>query len=921
MKKFNASLVTRGAGRGFRRTIATLVAALFSVAWTPALLAQNAPASAPESTELTEIVVTGSMISRPNVETAEAISIITAENLKDMGITTVEQAMEQLSANSTAAYNTASSVTWFSGGGSFANLRGLGRAKTLILLDGQRLANNVTLGDAVDLNVIPFSAIERVEVLREGASSLYGSDAIAGVINFITKKDYDKGEINVNVSHAQQNGGYGDADLTWGKGNLQSDGYNFMISMNYTKTDELRATQRSFAATGYDPAAGLSNTNFPGSWPGLYIDNNGNFWQPGYPACTGNPHLIQLNGSCAYLYSAAVDLVPKSNIASALLAFTKTLPANNSLNLQYFISRAQSTTWSGPQEYAFGMTPQADPTYFPTAANSSCVGSCSTATPDLTDPITTVWTDPNNNRFLENTNTQQRFLVTFSGKNGGWDYATAFDYSQNRNEFGVMGGEANFNLLAPGDTLSNLINPFGPQSTAGQSLINGAYLNGAADYGVLSLFGLNGHGSHELGDAFNAGRAAVLGLGFDTQYQHIDYASTALATTLFPALGFPPQVIAGSRHSQAIFTELNVPVTKDFEFTVSDREDRYSDFGNTNNGKLSLRYQPFSKLTFRAAASTGFRAPSLVNLYQPQTFGAAPGTMDGPGCATGNYTTIFSQANCNAQGLTLQGGNPDLKPETSQNIDLGFIVEPIENLGITLDYYHILIKDQIQKVPAIGLYENPTTFSADYVLNNAGTLSPASELNVQCGGALEYHSPTCGYIIQTFQNTGGITTGGFDLSINYLMHTDVGKFRVGYDGTVVTQYLIQTYEGGPEYNLVAEFNQGLNAIMRYQHLLTLDWTNQNDIWGAGLSNHFLDSYTDYGPNAAGQFYQVGSYSTWNGYVSFKPMAGLTTLAGIRNLAAKTPPFSNQQYTWQAGYNSLYSDPYLRTFYVQLKYDF
>ena len=129
MKKFNASLVTRGAGRGFRRTIATLVAALFSVAWTPALLAQNAPASAPESTELTEIVVTGSMISRPNVETAEAISIITAENLKDMGITTVEQAMEQLSANSTAAYNTASSVTWFSGGGSFANLRGLGRGQ------------------------------------------------------------------------------------------------------------------------------------------------------------------------------------------------------------------------------------------------------------------------------------------------------------------------------------------------------------------------------------------------------------------------------------------------------------------------------------------------------------------------------------------------------------------------------------------------------------------------------------------------------------------------------------------------------------------------------------------------------------------------------------------------------------------------
>jgi outer membrane receptor protein involved in Fe transport len=188
------------------------------------VMAQTAPvADASGSTELQEIVVTGSMIKRPNAETAEAVTIVKAETLKDMGITSVEQALAQLTSN-ISGVTTQSSVSSFSGGASFASLRGLGGSKTLVLLDGQRLANNVIFGNAVDLNTIPFSAIDHIEVLREGASSLYGSDAIAGVINFITKKDYDKGEISVQVAHPQGNGdGTGDFELTWGHGNLAAD--------------------------------------------------------------------------------------------------------------------------------------------------------------------------------------------------------------------------------------------------------------------------------------------------------------------------------------------------------------------------------------------------------------------------------------------------------------------------------------------------------------------------------------------------------------------------------------------------------------------------------------------------------------------------------------------------------------------------
>src|SRR6202789_2938311 len=172
-------------------------------------MGQQAPASSADATpELQEIVVTGSMIKRTDAETAEAVTVVSVESLKNQGITTTEQALQEIAANQQGtAYSVASSVSTYTGGGSFANLRSLGSARTLVLLDGQRLANNVTIGNAVDISGIPFAAIDHIEVLREGASSLYGTDAIAGVINFITKKDYNSGEINVNFSKPPHEGG------------------------------------------------------------------------------------------------------------------------------------------------------------------------------------------------------------------------------------------------------------------------------------------------------------------------------------------------------------------------------------------------------------------------------------------------------------------------------------------------------------------------------------------------------------------------------------------------------------------------------------------------------------------------------------------------------------------------------------------
>jgi iron complex outermembrane recepter protein len=908
-----------------------LAVALTLAVGTVTVHAQEAQPAQPAEEQLQEVVVTGSMIKRPGAETAEAVTILKADALKDQGIVNVEQVIETLTA-ATPSVNIATAVGTFSGGGTYANLRHLGNGSTLVLLDGQRLANNAFDGLGVDLSGIPFSAIESVQVLREGASALYGSDAIAGVINFITKKNYQGAEMQVNFDHPQEaGGGSGEADFTIGHGDLASDGYNFMATVSYSKQQELRATQRAFSATGFDPAEGVPNTNYPGSWPGMIQDHNGNLWQSGYPGCAGNPQLTTYFGDCSYRYSAATDLLPESHEISGMAVFTKSLPANNTVGLQYFYSQSEVNAYSGPEFYEFAMDP-ASP-YFPKASQLTCdrgPANCSTAAPDLTDPILAIWTDPNNNRYGGYLNTEQRFLVTFSGSNAGWDYATDLSYSKNEDDNRWTGGIPNEYTegvpghlpLAPGGVLSDLINPFGPQSAAGQALIDQSYINGVYALGEDTWWSVDGHASHPLGDVFNAGTPATVALGLTANGERFTYATTPLNSPLVAATGLTDSSVEGSRTTQALYAELDVPMSKTLDVDIADRWDRYSDFGTTQNAKLSLRYQPAEFLTVRGAASTGFRAPTLYQLYSPPFLAAS----DSPTMGSGNpfcqpatppeWTTTV----CNSQGIGLYGGNRNLQPETSQNFDLGVVVSPIQDMGITLDYYRILLKSVVQHIPASAIYGDPSTFPSSIVTNSSGTLTPSVAEANEC---TPYTAPTCGYILQNFQNTGRITTDGFDLSVQYLQHTPLGTFREDLEGTAITQFLEQQYSGGPNINLVGNLAIVLlQPAYRWEHNLRVDWTSPQGMFGGGLNNRFYSSYIDEYPDANGNQRTVGSYSLWDVYAVYKPIPKLSVLFGIKNVLNTSPPFTNAlQNNFAAGYNALAADPLLRNFYVNLKYIF
>jgi iron complex outermembrane recepter protein len=443
--------------------------------------------------------------------------------------------------------------------------------------------------------------------------------------------------------------------------------------------------------------------------------------------------------------------------------------------------------------------------------------------------------------------------------------------------------------------------------------------------GEDQLWSVDSHASHSLGDAFNSGTPATLAFGATASGERFASATTPYNNLVEAATGLTDSAVAASRQIQAGYVELDAPITKSLDVDISDRQDRYSDFGTTNNAKLQIRYQPASFLTLRGAASTGFRAPALNQLYAPsQLMASSSGTIGSgnPFCQPGHYNTEFTPAVCASQGLGLSGGNTKLTPETSQNFDLGVIVQPIEDLGITLDYYKVLLKNTIAQggVPASAIYGDPATFSSFYTLNSSGTLTPSIAEAAEC---TPFTKPTCGYISLQNQNTGHITTDGIDVSIQYSQHTPIGTFTEDLEGTATLQYLQQQYSGGPLLNLLGNLQiQELPPAYRWQHNVTVNWASPGKIWGAGLVDRFYSGYVDEFPDLAGNLRDVKSYNLVDGFVNFKATDQLTLLFGIKNILNQSPPFTNAfQNNFAAGYNALIADPVLRNFYINLKYKF
>ena len=869
------------------------------------------PATAPTTQELQRVEVTGSAIKRIDAETAVPVTVVKFADLKKQGVTTVEQALAVIGGSQTTQ-GTSQAVGAATGGASFANLRALGSNKTLVLLNGRRIATNTVDGSSTDLNMIPFAAIDRIEVLRDGASALYGTDAIGGVINFITRSDLTGGTVSIGADSPQHSGGRAhSANVVAGFGDFESDGFNVMGALDYQRQRAIRAAQRDFGNTGYIPDRGVFKSS-GATDPANY--DQGTSANPAGPACTQNSYLFHESGAaCRYDYSKWVDLVPDTERISGFLKGSLKLGQGHRLGLEYFATQQVSKTTIAPVPFA-ALTMDPGTPFFP---GNGITPAPTNFTIDPNKPINLRWRDTANGpRQEQDKNLQQRFVVDLGGSVGGWDYNTALSYSENKNDHETNAGYVDGTIITPG-VKAGIINPFGPQTSAGQALLDSALVKGQLFGGDSNVWQLDARASRELGDWLNAGRPAALAVGAEYRREKISFqANRDVAERLIASSGIDPSTDQhGSRNVVGVYGELNVPITKELELTGALRHDRYSDFGSTTNPKVGFRWQPTQRLLFRGAYSTGFRAPSLFELNNPTTFTNSQHSWNDPvRCPNGTAQPGFSDSTvCNTQFIVQGGGSRSLQPEKARGATLGMVVEPATDLTLGLDFWIIRLKNQISVVPDNLIFADPVRYAGRFHRGADGSLSIDGS---QCPGV------NCGYIDDITENLGGVQTNGLDLSAKYRIKTsDAGTFNFAIDGTYVHKYEYQEVQGGDWLRNVGIYS-GTGPVFRWQHTLSMSWSR--GAWSAGLVNHFKSGYQD--QNDPGsidpQFSNdVASYSTWDLWGAWQPTKALTLTAGVRNVFDRSPPFSNQGATFQVGYDPRFTNPEGRAFYLRAGYTF
>ena len=861
------------------------------------------------------VEITGSAIKRIDAETAVPVTVIRIDDLKKQGVTTIEQVMSNLSV-SQSQQGTSQVVGLGTGGASFANLRGIGANKTLVLLNGRRLANNAFDSSAPDLNMIPFAALDRVEVLRDGASALYGSDAVGGVINFITKKDYQGGVITLGADAPKAGGGHSSSvNVGFGAGDLGKDGWNLFGVLDHQEQASIGGTARPFN-TRY--AGGLSPTTSPANY-----FQGGSSANPTAPGCTSAPNLIPAAGgtSCQMTTSSFVDYVPKSDRTSGLLKGTFKINENHELGLEYMVSQSKIGSQIAPVPYGGLIQNRLRPDgslnpYYP--GNPGAIAASIPLDPTFNDGkggaggkpgfIHVKWRDlPNGPRADENTNTQQRLIASLTGVVAGWDYDGAFSYNENKVKENLR-GYSDGGIITAG-VLNGVINPFGAQSAAGDALIASAALDGNVQNAKGSTTGVDLHASREVGDWLGAGRQAALAIGTEAHHEKFlsaanpDYAAKVVAST-----GIDPATRnEGARSVYAGYAELNVPILKTLDITAALRYDKYSDFGSTTNPKVGFRFQPNKQVLVRGSFSTGFRAPSLYEINAAQSYTNSSIYDDPINCPGGKPVPGKSPAaNCGQQFQVLTGGNTALNPEKSKNATIGIVVEPINNLTLGLDFWSINLKHSIGSLSQDDVFTDPVKYASIYHRTASGELATDGS---QCP-----NPATCGFVDLRTQNLGGTNTNGIDISTLYRLRTsNLGNYNFQLNSTYVHKYEYQNSEGGEWHQNVGVYS-GTGPVFRWQNNFALNWSM--GAFGAGLAGHHKSGYVDQDPA-----FRVASYTTFDGYLSWTVMKGIGLTAGMRNMFDRNPPLSYQTQTFQAGYDPRYTDPTGRTVYARATYTF
>ena len=889
---------------------------------------------------LERVEITGSSIRRISGETALPVTVIKVEDLAKQGVTSTEAAVAFIAANQ-SNFGASAAIGGTTGGKAEADLRGLSGPtgtnanKTLVLLNGRRLANHAFDAAAVDLNAIPLSAIQRIEVLRDGASAIYGTDAIGGVINFITKRDMVGLEISAQLAKPERSGGGNTQrlSLSGGFGSLSEQRFNVMASVDWRKQDVLPANQRDFSKSGVIGTSrgaitsGTSGTAFPG-------DLNG--FEPSGPNCAPpnsiprntNPDNTGAFNSCRYDFIRDIDILTKSEQVTGLLRGSFAITPDHILSLEYLNANNKSTARVAPAPTST-LIPATSP-FFP--AGAAGVAS-QVIVPGFAggNGTTTVlggaanWRQvPAGKRTSGDDTTTERTMLAMEGLIGAWDYRTAIGNTKNKSTADVKRGYVNDGLIEQG-VWNGIINPFGAQTAAGNAAIDAAQVIASTLVGTsknnFADFRVSNPAVFKLG-------AGSVGAAFGVEYRNEKSSYEALPITAqLGSLGIDPDSdTSGKRHSKAAFAEFSIPLMKELEVTLAGRYDDYSGTGSTFNPKIGLRYQPSKQLLLRASANTGFRAPTLYEINQPQSLTFTTDNYDDPLLCPGGNARPGASAGvvCGQQVLQRQGGPVanglsagSLEPEKSKSFNVGLVFEPTSNITLGFDIWQIKIRNLISAIPEQAVFGDTAKYAGKFVRCSQIPASGAgiSRASVDaCTGFPGIGFDPIAYIIATTENLGELKTSGIDLSAAWRSGaTPMGNFSVSMDGTYITKYEYQRERGGIFIDAVARYSDNA-PVFRWQHVLTANWSQGP--WGVAVANRFKGAYTDQDTTS-----KVGSYSVFDIAGTFSGVKNLTLTAGVQNLFDKDPPVSVQTTTFQRGYDPRFTSPLGRTFSLYASYKF
>jgi iron complex outermembrane recepter protein len=900
--------------RSRRRTRPIHISAVLIAGVAGAALAQQPPE---DERHAIKVEVTGSNIRRPDTDSALPVQILTREDILRSGAATSAELLSKVSAN-ILGFNDQVSIGEFARPGlSSANLRGIGDGSTLVLLNGRRIANYAFSGGAVDLNAIPLTAIDRVEILKDGASAIYGTDAIAGVVNFILRKDFEGFEATGHGAWTEHGGAdQRQAIVSAGYGDLSTDRFNVFATISYRKEDALRAVDRPFSRTGYIPAEGINQLS-GASFPANIQLPSGRLVNPAVATGCAPPASIPatLPGSpvpvCGYDFPGTIDIIPPVERTGAVARATFQVDADNQLfaeaNYAYnrFVLRnSPAAVFQGPGISSVPVAYPATGPYYPTefAAANGISGDVNLRYRTVPLGLETDATDTK----------AWRGIAGAEGAVWGWSYGTAITYSENRQTDRLVSGYVSLQRFIPA-LAGGLINPFGPSGAEGDALLASTQIVGDQHHAKASTLDFDVKASKEI-YALPGGPLAIA-FGGEARRERLDNVySQAWTSGDILGVGSNQQSTSGARTVEALFVEASVPVVKGFEAQIAARYDHYGDFGDTTNPKIALRWQPARSLLLRTSWGTGFRAPTLYDLFTPVSYGGSPSAdqRDPLRCPITHLPADCPGAFLNSF-RTASGGNPSLRPEESEQFNAGIVWEPVTGLSLSSDYWKINKRDVIAALNTAVVFGQFDRYAQTNIIRG-----PVDPNFPDLPGPIET-------VVLTNQNLGNLRTSGIDVDVKWRGPvTSIGAFGLGLDATYVLTWAEQL-DGIHYMSSLARNGFGIiGPVPRWKHYATLNWDYGH--WGATLAQTYQSGYVDANVDRTGRPLavaprSVGSYEVWDLQERYSGFQNTTIALGVKNVMDRAPPFSNQTFTRQIGYDPKYADPRGRIFYARLTYTF